>query len=1111
LYQNSKIQQVVVCDDICGKYYADRALIQEWIRYEEDLKLIFHNSDIKLLLSSRLIVAQDEHFNMMSFLAAFTFNLCSPQYRFSLIEKKSMLKMHLAEDEEIEVSNDSIESQDCFPLLCELFGENELLRRNPDNFFSHPFEEYGKDLEKLKINHPLKYCSLALLIMFEDSIDENLLNDLEIDCTIQEKIDSICEVVGTPRGTSRYKIKEELESLENIYCRKIDGKIKSLHDKMFDFLSATIGPTLGQCLLRYSSCSFIRERIRLSSALQNDDENVIILPDILEHLYFKRMFEDILQGKIRDVFFNKQMQQTTFEEAMIREMSQLSEKKFNNLIKMEGDYPQNSTFLQRSKSLIDPISILGKMADDLDEVAKFHLTYAYSLLYQGNTCTFHWLLARGLHRVFIYVENRMPEFVKQKILENYNLCISLSILEERTEILRDIFTKYPHDSSDADEDDKIYYPLFLFVCFTGNLELVKYLHSKNQIYPTKTETGESAVWIASFANQLDVLKFLVSKNFDVNSVNNMNATPLFIAAQRGHIDVVDYLLCHDADVNICKTNETSPLFVACQEGHTEIVSLLLKYKADVNKYKIGKASSMYDVYRTRENLVRGRGLSPLFVACKNGHLEIVQLLLNHQASLELCTENGKTPLLVALQNEHIDISCLLIQKGANVDHRMDSGLNPLTVVSGNGQINLVHTLLENGALVNVCVANTDGNFNSHVDGGVENTEDNYDVIENTDNNIPSPLIMATMNDHLDVAIALLKKGSDINYRGVEGATALFEATQKGNFCMVKYLLSKKASINIATHQMRTPLFVAVQGRFENIVELLLDNKADVNLCRKDGVSPLFMAALRNHKKIVQLLLNYKADPNIARIHDNLYPLMCAAKLGNQDNLKLLIQSDALVNCKNKHGQTPLWTAVYNSQVECVQCLLENNADRNAVDDDGESVLLTAVRIGNMSIIQSLITSGSDVNLQNHEGISPLIRAVQCQNLEVVVCLLGNGVDINVKTREGKSALTFAVDITNKDIVTVLLRYHSDVNISDNQGQTILWKAVIQGDIDIVTNLLEHGANFEISFRGKTLLDLAKEMGHVEISKLLAEKQTTFVKCCKTLGWVISLYSKISDV
>jgi ankyrin repeat protein len=63
----------------------------------------------------------------------------------------------------------------------------------------------------------------------------------------------------------------------------------------------------------------------------------------------------------------------------------------------------------------------------------------------------------------------------------------------------------------------------------------------------------------------------------------------------------------------------------------------------------------------------------------------------------------------------------------------------------------------------------------------------------------------------------------------------------------------------------------------------------------------------------------------------------------------------------------------------------------------------------------------------------------------------------------------------------------------------------------VTNLIENGANFDISFCGKTLLDLAKEMGHVEISKLLAEKQRTFVKFCKALGWVISLYSKISDV
>jgi hypothetical protein len=69
------------------------------------------------------------------------------------------------------------------------------------------------------------------------------------------------------------------------------------------------------------------------------------------------MFEDILQGKIRDVFFNKQMQQTTFEDAMIREMSQLNEEEFNNLIKMEGNYPHISTFV-RSSSIENEIQRL---------------------------------------------------------------------------------------------------------------------------------------------------------------------------------------------------------------------------------------------------------------------------------------------------------------------------------------------------------------------------------------------------------------------------------------------------------------------------------------------------------------------------------------------------------------------------------------------------------------------------------------------------------------------------------------------------------------------------------------------------------------------------------
>jgi hypothetical protein len=72
------------------------------------------------------------------------------------------------------------------------------------------------------------------------------------------------------------------------------------------------------------------------------------------------MFEDILQGKIRDVFFNKQMQQTTFEDAMIREMSQLNEEEFNNLGRADDNrirslINEHDEYLNKHRPSIGPI------------------------------------------------------------------------------------------------------------------------------------------------------------------------------------------------------------------------------------------------------------------------------------------------------------------------------------------------------------------------------------------------------------------------------------------------------------------------------------------------------------------------------------------------------------------------------------------------------------------------------------------------------------------------------------------------------------------------------------------------------------------------------------
>lgn len=57
-------------------------------------------------------------------------------------------------------------------------------------------------------------------------------------------------------------------------------------------------------------------------------------------------------------------------------------------------------------------------------------------------------------------------------------------------------------------------------------------------------------------------------------------------------------------------------------------------------------------------------LSPLYVACQNGHEHIVKLLLSYGANINLCTENGVSPLCIAYQQEHESIVELLLNEGA---------------------------------------------------------------------------------------------------------------------------------------------------------------------------------------------------------------------------------------------------------------------------------------------------------------------------------------------------------------------------------------------------------------------------------------------------------------
>ena len=61
------------------------------------------------------------------------------------------------------------------------------------------------------------------------------------------------------------------------------------------------------------------------------------------------------------------------------------------------------------------------------------------------------------------------------------------------------------------------------------------------------------------------------------------------------------------------------------------------------------------------------GRTPLYVASHQGHKEVVEVLINKGAAMDLGNKNGETPLYIASQEGKKKVVELLIRKGAAID------------------------------------------------------------------------------------------------------------------------------------------------------------------------------------------------------------------------------------------------------------------------------------------------------------------------------------------------------------------------------------------------------------------------------------------------------------
>lgn len=114
----------------------------------------------------------------------------------------------------------------------------------------------------------------------------------------------------------------------------------------------------------------------------------------------------------------------------------------------------------------------------------------------------------------------------------------------------------------------------------------------------------------------------------------------------------------------------------------------------------------------------------------------------------------------------------------------------------------------------------------------------------------SPLMMAALKGHLDLARKLIERGADVNKTGW---TPLHYAATGGHLAIMELLLEHHAYIDAESPNGTTPLMMAAQYGSIDAVRLLLDAGADPRLKNQLGLSAIDFAYRVNRVDAAELI------------------------------------------------------------------------------------------------------------------------------------------------------------------------------------------------------------------------------------------------------------------
>ncbi len=471
----------------------------------------------------------------------------------------------------------------------------------------------------------------------------------------------------------------------------------------------------------------------------------------------------------------------------------------------------------------------------------------------------------------------------------------------------------------------------------------------------------------------------------------------------------------------------------------------------------------------------------------------------------------------------------LIQKKADVNAPQTDGATAIHWAVYRDNVQAVDLLVAAGA--NVKVANREG---------------------------ATPLAMATLYGNAAIVERLLKAGADAKQKGPNGETLLMFAGRNGRVDLVKRFVAAGVDVN-AREMLRgtTALMWATEQHHPDAVKTLLEAGADPGIASGPAGLPQNYMAPRTNVRAVEESRQRRARaaaagrsyeeqlafersqqpparPRGGQAPDQGFPgqpppedndliqaglvgsggggltaLVFAAREGDLESARALLDAGAKINQTTEYGWTPLLTAINNRNYALASMLLDRGADANLANKGGWTPLYIATDnrnieggdypvpkpdLDHLEIIRKLLENGANPNARIRDntltrtiftmqwffedGATAFIRAAQSSDTALLKLLLQFKADPTLKTNYGDNALTAAGGIgwvegvtyerskeENVEALRLLLDLGLDPNSANNEGRTALMGAALKGRNAAVQLLVDRGAKLDQRDRG----------------------------------------------